>query len=122
MYILFLYCFLCMTPAESQTISPKMRTTLNYKAPPVKLHHQIRVSIKVHSNPNTINTLMEGGLSGFIDKVESDPMECLPELMKYNARLNLKTKSGRFKVFFGEEIIPGGGKKGSKYMGFRIKF
>lgn len=115
-----------VTPVADTTsvISPKMLSTFQYKTPPVKLHHRIRMTIKVHSNSDKIDEFMSEApdVMEFVDEVLSDPIDYLPEMMKYNARLNLKSKSGRFKIFFGSEIAPGDKQKGTKYMGVKVKF
>lgn len=107
---------------EPMCLSEKSIKLMQYHAPPIKFHHQFRLTIKVASNSKVIDEFMVNGIDGFVEQLASDPMEALPELMKYNVRFNAKTKSGRFKVFFGKQLAPNDAKNTSNYIGFRIRF
>ena len=92
-------------------VSPKMLTTMQYH-PIIKAHGGFRFTVRTKVNCNNF--------SSEIDRIEANPVEMLPAVVRYNIRGSYYLYKGKYRIYFGRETMLLAGKP-TIYSGIRIK-
>lgn len=96
------------------TISPKMLETMQYHPIPKKPHERLRVTVKTNVKlPQGLSEIMEK-----LDELETDPVDAIPDIIRYNARLSYYTRGSKLKIFGGVQTMSG---VESYYVGIRLR-
>jgi hypothetical protein len=114
--LIYFHCLFLQPELPSQeSVRPKSWDTFVYKAPPIKLHHRLRVTIRTKANQDE-----EINLDDAVEGILSDPLDYLPEVAMYNLRLSFKTKSRKYKFYIGRENMANMSNI-TYYLGFKMK-
>lgn len=107
---------------NNPVISRSTLESMIYHPAPQKLHHRIRITIRVNGSED-LSDLIAGcdGLSDMVEEVMSDidNVQDVQDLVAYNIRLSFRTKDRRYKIYIGENRMLLNGN--AYYMGVRIK-
>lgn len=103
-------------------LSPKTIESFQYHSPRIKLHHRLRITIRVHGSEELSDLLSDcSSLSEAIEDLgeEIDTMDDISSLASYNLRISIKTRDRRLKFYAGMDHLPLNGN--AWYVGIRTR-